>query len=145
MKSAASAGKTQVQAEEATAQLPNPLAVESPGDHNVSGLVSSEANVSKPTLARIKISQSYSQGLLIKSVQPKYPRNAPASHIEETVQVEATITKEGKVVNPKVLKGDRLLTAAALEAVRQWRYKPYYLDGQPVEIQTEITINFKGN
>jgi protein TonB len=56
-----------------------------------------------------------------------------------------TISKEGNVTNPKVLSGDRVLSQAALEAVRQWRYKPYFLDGAPVEIQTQITVNFKAN
>jgi protein TonB len=76
-------------------------------------------------------------------VQPKYPPSALASHTQGTVEIEATIDKDGAVINPKVLKGDRILAGAALEAVRQWRYKPYYLDNQPVEIQTQITINFK--
>ena len=59
------------------------------------------------------------------------------------MQIEATINKEGNVTNLKVLSGDPVLGRAALEAVRQWRYKPYYLDGDPVEIQTQITVNFK--
>jgi len=59
------------------------------------------------------------------------------------VQLEATIDKEGKITNLKVLKGDLILAHAAVEAVRQWRYKPYYLDGVPVEIETQITVNFK--
>ena len=61
------------------------------------------------------------------------------------VQIEATINKEGSVTNLKVLSGDAVFARAAVEAVRQWRYKPYYLDGQPVEIQTQITVNFKAN
>jgi protein TonB len=61
------------------------------------------------------------------------------------VQIEATIDKEGKVTNLKVLRGDPVLAHAALEAVRQWRYKPYYLDGEPVEIETQITVNFKAD
>ena len=94
---------------------------------------------------KLKISQGISQGLLIKRVQPKYPQAALAIHAEGAVQIEATINKEGSVTNLKVLKGDKLLAQAALAAVRQWRYKPYYLDGEPVEIQTQITINFKAN
>jgi protein TonB len=86
-----------------------------------------------------------SQGLLIKRVQPKYPSNALAVHAQGAVQVEATINKEGNVTNLKVLSGDSILARAAVEAVRQWRYKPYYLNGEPVEIQTQITINFKAN
>ncbi len=131
-------------AEESAAQLPSPLAVVAPADGNLSGvLTSAPSTVPRPTLAQIRISQGVSQGLLIKRVQPKYPPGALATHIEGAVQIEATISKEGFVINPKVLRGDRMLATAALEAVRQWRYKPYYLDGAPLEIQTEITINFK--
>jgi len=61
------------------------------------------------------------------------------------VQIEATVNKEGHVTNPKVISGNPLLANAALEAVREWRYKPYYLDGQPVEIRTQITVNFNPN
>jgi len=139
-----SAGKTQLQAE-TTVQPPSPLAVELPDSSNLSGVIGSEANVSRPTLAQIKVSQGVSQGLLIKRVQPKYPAEALASHAQGTVLIEATIDKEGNVAHPKVLSGNSVLAKAALDAVRQWRYKPYYLNGEPVEIQTQITINFRGN
>jgi protein TonB len=102
-------------------------------------------NLPRPSLATLKISQGVSQGLLIKKVQPQYPQAALAVHAQGAVQIEATVNKEGNVINPKVLSGDPILGRAALEAVRQWRYKPYSLDGQPVEIQTQITINFKAN
>lgn len=144
VKQAASAPKAQPAAEDATTQPPSPLAVTSPDGASPS-LALTEENVSKPTLARVRVSQGVSQGLLIKRVQPKYPSNALASHIQGNVQIEATITNQGLVANPKVLSGDPILAAAALEAVRQWRYKPYFLDGQPVEMQTQITITFKAN
>jgi protein TonB len=138
------AKSVQAQTEESSAQLPSPLAVAFPGDGGLSRVLSSASSeVPKPTLAQIKISQGVSQGLVIKRVQPKYPPSALAAHLGGAVQIEATINKEGTVVNPKVLSGDRTLAAAALEAVRQWRYKPYYLDGGPVEIQTQITVTFK--
>ena len=57
--------------------------------------------------------------------------------------MEATINKEGSITNLKVISGDAVLAHAASEAVKQWRYKPYYLNGEPVEIQTQITVNFK--
>jgi len=144
VKPATRAQKPQTPSEDVAEQFPSPLGVASPNEGALSGVMSPDANASKPTLARIKISQGVSQGLLIKSVPPKYPRAALASHLQGEVQIEATISKEGNVLNPKVLKGDRILADAALEAVRQWRYKPYYLDGQPVDIQTQITIKFKG-
>jgi TonB family protein len=122
------------------------LALASANDSNISNLMSpASLDLSKPSLAIVKISQGVSQGLLIKRVEPKYPQSALALHAQGAVHIEATINKEGSVINPKVLKGDPLLARAALDAVKQWRYKPYYLDGSPVEIQTEITINFKAN
>ena len=138
------AAKTEVQPE-TIVQPPSPLAVGLPDGASLRGLVASETNVSTPTLAQIKISQGVSQGLLIKRVQPEYPAGALASHAQGAVRIEATIDKEGNVVHPKVLSGNSVLATAALNAIRQWRYKPYYLNGEPVEIQTEITINFKGN
>jgi protein TonB len=138
--------KTQAQAEESAPLLPSPLAVASANDRNLSGLMASaSSSVPKPTLATVRISQGVSQGLLIKRVQPKYPSAALAVRAQGAVQIEATINKEGNVTNLKVLSGDPVLARAALEAVRQWRYKPYYLDGDPVEIQTQITVNFKAN
>src|SRR5208282_3588562 len=115
-------------------------------DNNLSGLMSSaSSNIPMPALTTLKISQGVSQGLLIKRVTPRYPPAALAVHAGGAVQIEATISKEGFVTSPKVVSGDPVLARAAIEAVRQWRYKPYYLDGAPVEIQTEITITFKAN
>jgi len=138
--------KTPAQGEESAPPLPSPLAVASANDHNLSGLMASaSSSVPRPSLATVRISQGVSQGLLIKRVQPKYPPAALAVRAQGAVQIEATINKEGNVTNLKVLNGDPVLARAALEAVRQWRYKPYYLDGDPVEIQTQITVNFKAN
>ena len=146
VKSNATRAKTQAQAEESATTLPSPLAVASANDSNLSGLMSSaSSSVPRPSLATVRISQGVSQGLLIKRVQPKYPPAALAVHAQGAVQIEATIDKEGNVTNLKVLNGDPVLARAALDAVRQWRYKPYYLDGDPVEIQTQITVNFKAN
>jgi protein TonB len=146
VKSNAQKAKTRAQAEESAPPLPSSLTGASANDSNLSGLMSSaSSSVPSPSLATVRISQGVSQGLLIKRVQPKYPPAALAVHAQGAVQIEATIDKEGNVTNLKVLSGDSVLARAALEAVRQWRYKPYYLDGDPVEIQTEITVNFKAN
>jgi protein TonB len=64
-------------------------------------------------------------------------------HVQGAVILDATISREGNISNLKLVKGDQVLAHAAIEAVRQWRYKPYYLNGKPVEVQTQITINFK--
>jgi protein TonB len=97
----------------------------------------------KPVLQTLNISQGVSQGLLMKKVQPQYPRNALAMHVEGSVDLMATISTTGNITAVKILKGDQLLTHAAADAVKQWKYKPYLLNGEPVEIQTEVTVNFK--
>jgi TonB family protein len=97
----------------------------------------------KPILQTINISQGVSQGLLVKKVQPQYPRNALNLHVEGPVELMATVSKTGEISHLKVLSGETLLKGAAVDAVKQWKYKPYLLNGEPVEIQTQITINFK--
>ena len=96
-----------------------------------------------PTLQRLNISQGVSRGLLIKQVQPSYPPNALRMRIEGSVQLMATLAKNGDIAEIKVLSGDPQLAQAAASAVKQWKYKPYLLNGEPVEIQTQITVNFK--
>lgn len=131
-------------AEDSSAPVLNPLAVAEANTSVLNSLVvSPEATPRRPLLATLKISQGVSQGLLIKRVDPKYPPSALAMRVQGTVLLDATINREGAISNLKVLKGDQILARAATDAVRQWRYKPYYLDGQPVEIQTQITVNFK--
>ena len=104
---------------------------------------SSPASLPRAVPGTLRISQGVSQGLLIRRVQPIYPSTALAMRIQGTVQLEATINKEGIITNLKTVSGDPVLARAAAGAVKQWRYKPYYLDGAPVEIQTQITVNFK--
>lgn len=136
--------RARVPAEEAAAPAPTELAAASANEDALSSVIATTAATPRqPTLATMKISQGVSQGLLIKKVNPVYPLSAKSMHVEGAVLLEATIDREGRVVNPIVVKGDKVLARAALDAVRQWRYKPYYLDKQPVEIQTQITINFK--
>src|SRR6202022_1501410 len=81
--------------------------------------------------------------MLIKKVQPSYPSTALRMHVEGAVQLLATIGKTGNITAVKTLSGEPTLARAALDAVKQWKYKPYYLNGEPVEIQTQITVNFK--
>ena len=97
----------------------------------------------KPMLQTLNVSQGVSRGLLYKKVQPVYPRNALDMRIEGSVELLATVSKTGDITHVKVLSGDAQLTKAATDAVKQWKYKPYLLNGEPVEIQTQVTINFK--
>ena len=106
-------------------------------------LVNSTGSAPKPVLQTINISQGVSQGLLLKKVQPQYPRNALAMHVEGAVELMATISTTGNITSVKVVSGEQLLTKAAVDAVKQWKYKPYLLNGEPVEIQTQVTVNFK--
>jgi protein TonB len=110
----------------------------------IAGLVgSAQAKLPKVAPQTVKISQGVSQGLLIKKVQPVYPRQAVATRTEGSVQLEATINKAGDISNLKVLAGQPVLAQAAVDAVKQWKYQPYYLNGDPVEIQTQVTVTFK--
>jgi protein TonB len=97
----------------------------------------------RPTLSTVNVSQGVSAGLLIKKVAPSYPPNALRMQVEGNVDLIATISKEGKISNIKVVSGDGQLTKAAVDAVKQWKYKPYLLNGEPVEIQTQVTVKFK--
>ena len=80
---------------------------------------------------------------LIHRVEPQYPEEARSKHIQGLVTLDVQIGPEGAVHNIAVVEGNPLLAEAAIQAVRQWRYQPYSVDGRPVEMQTRITIRFK--
>lgn len=82
------------------------------------------------------------EGSLIRRVQPSYPTLARTAHIQGSVVLSAVISKAGTIENLQVLSGHPMLVAAAVEAVRQWRYRPYILNNEPVEVETQITVNF---
>ena len=96
-----------------------------------------------PVLQTLTVSQGVSQGLLLKKAQPAYPASAMRMHVEGAVQLMATVAKNGDVSAVKILSGDASLAHAAADAVKRWKYKPYLLNGEPVEIQTQVTVNFK--
>jgi len=89
------------------------------------------------------ISKGVTGGTLQHRVQPVYPQQAIAARLEGPVTLRATITPEGTVGKVKVVKGHPLLAQAAMEAVRQWRYTPYQLNGEPTSVDAEIVVNFK--
>jgi TonB family protein len=82
------------------------------------------------------------QGMLVHRVAPQYPAQAKQAHVQGTVVLQAVIGKDGSVTSVTALRGDPILTQAAIDAVRQWRYKPYYLNGEPVEVDTQISVTF---
>ena len=81
-------------------------------------------------------------GSLIRNVEPKYPPLAMAARDQGPVVLAAVISKAGTIGNLRVVSGHPLLVGAALDAVRQWRYRPYILNGDVIEVETEITVNF---
>jgi len=89
------------------------------------------------------ISQGVSEGVLEHQVTPTYPRQALPLRLEGPVVLEATVSESGRLENVKVVSGHSLLARAATDAVSQWRYRPYLLNGKPVRMQTKITVNFK--
>jgi protein TonB len=80
--------------------------------------------------------------LIVKKVQPVYPEAAKKAHIQGEVVLRAIIGKEGDVENLQVVSGPAELAPAAIDAVKQWKYRPYMKDGQAVEVETEISVNF---
>lgn len=82
------------------------------------------------------------QGNLIKRVEPPYPVLAKQAGIQGTVLIKAVISREGAIERADVVSGHPLLAHAALEAVREWKYRPYYLNGEPVEVETQVTVKF---
>ncbi len=92
---------------------------------------------------RVRVSQGVTQGLLVKKVQPKYPKEARKKHVEGSVLLKALISKTGDIKDLSVISGDDRLVPSAVKAVKQWKYKPYLLLGQPVEVETQITVNYQ--
>ncbi len=91
---------------------------------------------------RIRISQGVTNGLCIHKTQPPYPVLARSARIQGDVVLRAIIDKEGNIQDLQLVSGHPMLVPAAVDAVKQWRYRPYLLNGQPVEVETTITVIF---
>jgi protein TonB len=91
---------------------------------------------------RIRLAPRVVEANLIHDVAPVYPPEAGRARIEGTVVLMAVIGKDGSVEDVRVESGLPILAQAAIDAVKQWRYKPYLLNGEPVEVDSRITINF---
>jgi len=94
------------------------------------------------TPQRVRVSQGVTQGLLLRKVPPNYPPLARQARIQGTVLLQAQISKEGNIENLQLISGHPMLAPAAIEAVKQWKYKPYLLNGEPVEVETQVQVNF---
>lgn len=110
----------------------------------IGGIISSTP-VAVPKVAtpqRVRVSAGVTEGLLIHKVQPTYPPLARSARIQGQVVLQAVIGKDGTIQNLRAVSGHPMLTPSAIDAVKQWRYKPYFLNGEPVEVDTQITVNF---
>jgi protein TonB len=97
----------------------------------------------KPASAtKVRVSPGVSQGLLITRVEPKYPELPRRIGIQGDVILAAIIGRDGRIENLHVVSGHPMLAPAAVDAVKQWRYQPYMLGSQPVEVETQITVRF---
>ena len=112
-------------------------------------VLSSTGNVPVPAkrldpmpVKRIRVASRVVEANLIHDVAPEYPTEAGRSRIEGIVVLMAVIDKDGTVKDVRVESGLPILAQAAIEAVKQWRYKPYTINGEPVEVDSRITINF---
>lgn len=114
----------------------------------IGGIVSATSNLSAVprlipvTPQRVRISQGVTRGLLIHRVEPSYPTLARAARVQGDVVLTAVISVNGEIENLQLVSGHPMLVPAAITAVKQWRYKPYLLNGQPVEVETTITVIF---
>jgi protein TonB len=106
------------------------------------GIVGSTALIPKVAVQRIRVSSGVTQGLVVHRVEPLYPAIAKAAHVQGTVILAAVIGKDGTIQNLHVVSGHPLLQGAAMDAVKQWRYRPYILNGEPVEVDTQVVVNF---
>lgn len=93
-------------------------------------------------IAPVRVSGAVATGQLVKKVAPVYPQIAMAAHVEGTVTLHALISATGTVEHLNVISGPPMLVTSAMDAVRQWQYQPYLLNGQPVEVETTINVNF---
>ena len=96
----------------------------------------------EPAIQKVRVSSGAVQAMLLQQAKPQYPTPARLAHVEGSVVLQALIGKDGAVQNLRVSSGHPLLVGAAIDAVKQWRYRPYYLNGEPVEVETQIVVNF---
>jgi protein TonB len=90
----------------------------------------------------VRIASGAADGLLLKKVSPAYPIEAKLVRLEGTVVLRAVIDKTGEVSEVYAVSGPPLLESSAVEAVKQWQYKPYSLNGQPVDVETTVQVVF---
>jgi TonB family protein len=91
----------------------------------------------------IRVGTNVQASKILSKVDPEYPQEAKDQRVQGDVMLQVTVSKEGNVSDARVLRGHDLLNAAALNAVKQWKYSPTYLNGDPVPVIATVTISFK--
>jgi len=92
---------------------------------------------------RVRMSQAIAEGNLTRKVDPVYPESSRMAHVQGDVVLRAVIDKQGTVAQLSTISGQPLLIPLALDAVRQWTYKPFLLNGEAVEVETTVTVRFR--
>lgn len=106
-------------------------------------IIGSSAPVPKmKTPDRVRVSQGVVSGLKVRDVKPTYPAIAKTARVQGNVVLQAEISKDGAIEKLQVVSGPPLLIQAAVDAVKQWRYRPYILNGEPVAVETTVTVQF---
>jgi TonB family protein len=100
------------------------------------------ANTPRPAPKWVNVPGDVAAGLLIHKVDPEYPRLAKAARVSGIVTLRATISKTGEIVDLHVECGPTILQEPSVKAIREWKYRPYLLNGTPVEVQTTIKVTF---
>jgi len=115
-----------------------------PGDGVAHGLGDGISVVipARPAAVKPMRVSHWAEGNIVYRVQPSYPPIARLARVQGTVELRAIISKAGTIENLVVVSGPPTLVKSAIEAVRQWRYRPYRLNNEPIEVETEITVNF---
>jgi protein TonB len=113
-----------------------------PGN-SVFGNQSQRPVVRETVTGPVRVSGLIVSGLLVEQRMPAYPAIAKATGTQGTVVLQATISRNGTIENLRVVSGPAMLLQAALDAVKDWRYRPYLLSGEPVEVETTVNVVFK--
>ncbi len=109
----------------------------------IGGIIgTSTAAVPKVAISRMRVSSGVTTGLLLKKVEPTYPPLAKTARVQGTVILHAIISKTGTIEGLTLISGPAMLAPAAIDAVKQWRYKPYLLNGDPIELDTTVEVKF---
>jgi protein TonB len=98
--------------------------------------------VAAAVVKKLSISSGVMQGMLLLKTTPVYPPIAKAARVSGTVVLQATISKTGSIENLHIISGPAMLQQAAMQAVRSWRYRPYLLNNEPVEVETTVNVIF---